>query len=391
MSVIAKLGLRQLIMLLVLAGLLATLGNMYFATGSTNEQSLRQYELSEHQLRVRTFAMRLAEVRPADRPVVLAGLIPDGGTGAYLFDADDQLLFAIGPSPDTEMLRALGRDGRGLIEHQGIEYLIGQAGIADEETRLVLQQPLQNKQQLDNLFGSVLLYSLPVVTLILLLAWVLAGWIVQPLKQLAGYARQLGQSDVAELLSKVPARSREVAELKQSLLSGMEQVHPGLSRRATAGTVDELTGLSSPDILPELLTNITASGMAFSSLVLAVDDYEQVLDSFGRELTDQGLKELAGLVLQSSRELDVSVRMSDEIFLLLLPQCPIVIAQRIAERLRAKVETHQFPGLGHMTISVGVAAFQPGQSDVMATLKEAQQMLIHARSSGQNQVCVASV
>lgn len=387
MPVIARLGLRQLIMLLVLAGLLVTLVNVYFTTGSMQEQSLRQYELSEHQQRVRSFARRLSDVSPGERPVVLAELLSSGETRAYLLDAEDNVLFSIGKEPDPALFRAMGRDGRAVIELDGIQYLAGQAAMANGD-RIVLQQPLSEGGVKGDLLGSIVLYSLPAVVLILLLAWLLAGWIVRPLKMLASYTRQLGQADMAELLRRVPVRSKEMADLKTGLLSSLEQAHPGLVRRATEGTQDELTGLSSPTVLPELLTNITTSGMAFATLVLAVDDYDQVLENFGRELTDQGLKELASLVLQGSRELDVSVRMGDEIFLLLLPQCPVVIAQRIAERLRGRVETHQFPGLGHMTISVGVAAFQPGQ-DAMSVLKAAQQMLIQARGQGQNRVCVA--
>lgn len=155
-----------------------------------------------------------------------------------------------------------------------------------------------------------------------------------------------------------------------------------------ASSIDPLTGLSTPEILPELVTNIGLGGTSFTALVLAVDDYEQIREHFSEPLRNLALKHLAGLLLQHSRELDISVRMGEEVFLLLLPQCPIVIAQRIAERLRSKIQDSAFEGVGHMTISVGVAAYQPGSSDPLETLKQAQQLLISARREGQNRVHV---
>lgn len=253
---------------------------------------------------------------------------------------------------------------------------------------LMLQSPVNGGPSVKPALSDMLVYSFPVGLLLLLLAWLAGGRLARPFRALAGYARNLHRQESVAGIDSVEPTSREASALKTGLLQGAAHLHPQPRVKDGQEHIDSLTGLCTAEILPELVTNISLGGMSFAAVVLAVDDYDQVREHFTAELRDQALKQLSELLLQYSRELDISVRMGEEVFLLLLPQCPLVIAQRIAERLRGKVEESPIAGMGHMTISAGVAIFQPGNGEPLDALKQAQQLLIGARRDGQNRVHV---
>lgn len=99
------------------------------------------------------------------------------------------------------------------------------------------------------------------------------------------------------------------------------------------------------------------------------------------------LKELARIVLDSSRENDVSIRLGGEEFLILMANCTLEVAVKIAERLRITVMQHDFPGVGTVTISLGVAAWPQQSISPYDTLRIADERLYRAKNRGRNQVC----
>lgn len=390
---LSRIGLRPLVVLLVLTSLLVAAGNMFWASSALHQQALREHDL-QRQL---GFAQQLAgrvQLRYGKEPLsqLLDALLMDEQMHVWLSGADGALLYPEGGALSTSQRQALATSrvpySAMLYDEQGLEQMTSVVSLADSRLRLMVQTPTSGQMPLNPSFGDMLIYSLPAALLLMVLAWLAGGRMARPFRSLASYARSLGKAESLSSIQALEPSSREAAELKSGLLQGVKQIKgPALHKPPTNG-MDPLTGLCTPDILPELVTNISLGGIGFAVVVLAVDDYDQIQEHFTPELRNPALKQLADLLLQYSRELDISVRMGEEVFLLLLPQCPVVIAQRIAERLRSRVQDHPFDGVGHMTISAGVAMFEPGKNDPLGSLKEAQKLLISARRQGQNRVHV---
>lgn len=392
MAVLSRIGLRQLVVLLVLLSLLVAAGNMFWAGSSLYQQALLDNDLHRQQGFARQLADKLGQrLQQGPRAGLLDDLLMDEHQRAWIISPGGQVVLPAGARLAAVQERALALQQHEqtvlLPDDQGVGQMISIAAVPGSDWRLMLQTPSAGQAAVQPAFVDLLVYILPAGCLLLLLAWLAGGSLARPFRLLAACARNLNRPESIAVIGAVQPSSREAAELQSGLLQGARQLDPQ-SAMPDASSIDPLTGLSTPEILPELVTNIGLGGTSFTALVLAVDDYEQIREHFSEPLRNLALKHLAGLLLQHSRELDISVRMGEEVFLLLLPQCPIVIAQRIAERLRSKIQDSAFEGVGHMTISVGVAAYQPGSSDPLETLKQAQQLLISARREGQNRVHV---
>ncbi len=152
---------------------------------------------------------------------------------------------------------------------------------------------------------------------------------------------------------------------------------------------DELTGLGNRRYFSEFLEQeIRKAGRARSplSLVLAdVDDMSWHNDRLGREGGDAILIAVARLLSESVRQEDMTARPGTGEFALILPATPKIAAQRVAERGRARVEGHAFPG-GTVTISMGVATFPADAIDAADLQRCADRALYTAKVSGKNRV-----
>ena len=95
--------------------------------------------------------------------------------------------------------------------------------------------------------------------------------------------------------------------------------------------------------------------------------------------------ELGRCMLNQVRSADVAARWGGEEFVVLLPETPTDGALVMAERIRKTVEVHRFPGAIPVTISIGVATFQPGDSED-TLLGRADAAAYTAKRAGRNRV-----
>ena len=124
------------------------------------------------------------------------------------------------------------------------------------------------------------------------------------------------------------------------------------------------------------------------TLVMAdLDYFKAINDRFGHLTGDRLLREAGALLQASVRDSDVLCRWGGEEFLLLL-KCDAAEAERLADAMRCRLLTHEFTHEGRplrITMSMGVAAFQPG--DTLQTMVDrADRALFIAKDSGRNRV-----
>ena len=129
---------------------------------------------------------------------------------------------------------------------------------------------------------------------------------------------------------------------------------------------------------------------AIAFLMIDLDHFKQVNDTYGHLNGDAVLAELAQILVTGARESDVCARYGGEEFALILHETTEQGARTLAERIRAKVAAATFPGGLKLTISVGVAATDDAALFTQL-IDRADQALYAAKQGGRNQVRVADM
>jgi len=159
---------------------------------------------------------------------------------------------------------------------------------------------------------------------------------------------------------------------------------------------DPLTGLYTrihmQDVVHRMvLTHARNANACFALVMVDIDFFKSVNDTYGHQTGDLVLKDVAGVVLDESREIDVPVRFGGEEFSLFIPVDSMHGACECAERLRKRVEALSFSADGvafQVTISAGVALHDQAES-LAGLMKRADMALYEAKRSGRNRVCQA--
>ncbi|WP_159628303.1 GGDEF domain-containing protein [Massilia puerhi] len=120
--------------------------------------------------------------------------------------------------------------------------------------------------------------------------------------------------------------------------------------------------------------------------VVDVDHFKGVNDRFGHLYGDEVLILIANLLQSSFRAQDRVFRFGGEEFVVLLRSTNLDNARCIIDRFRADVESHDFPQVGQVTVSIGFTSVSAADSPVI-TLGHADQALYYAKAHGRNRVC----
>ena len=124
-------------------------------------------------------------------------------------------------------------------------------------------------------------------------------------------------------------------------------------------------------------------------LVLDVDRFKQINDTYGHKAGDKALKLIAFVLKQTVRETDFIARYGGEEFVAIISDIPSAAVMKVAEKMRVAVEAADFHHNKQkvaITISVGVSSFRPSDTAEMVFLR-ADKALYHAKSLGRNR-CV---
>lgn len=131
------------------------------------------------------------------------------------------------------------------------------------------------------------------------------------------------------------------------------------------------------------------TNMLYWLIVLDVDHFKDVNDSFGHEVGDQALKALVNVIKQHIRATDRIFRIGGEEFTLLIKNQDIRKVETLAEKLRELVESADIIPERKITISLGVTCLKADDS-VQSWTKRADDMLYLAKNQGRNQVVAES-
>ena len=130
-------------------------------------------------------------------------------------------------------------------------------------------------------------------------------------------------------------------------------------------------------------------------IMLDLDDFKNVNDTFGHQAGDQVLMLLSDLIRECVREVDIPARYGGEEFAVILPQTELADAIVVAQRIKDAIETSpRFQDIDSglfMTASLGVSGFpDPGIKDTKGIIRFADKALYRAKQIGKNRVVIGS-
>lgn len=158
-------------------------------------------------------------------------------------------------------------------------------------------------------------------------------------------------------------------------------------------TVDGLTQVFNrryfEDAIERELSRSRRYTRPLSLVLLDIDFFKRINDTWGHLAGDAVLKEVANTLRQKTRREDVFARYGGEEFALLLPEVELKGAQALAEKARKLVEKHRFAFDGEeipVTISAGVATLAKKGEEPAELIRRADEKLYEAKTAGRNRV-----
>lgn len=175
----------------------------------------------------------------------------------------------------------------------------------------------------------------------------------------------------------------------QQLESANRKMQVEIGELDQLASIDRLTGAWNRRRLEEMVSGeidrLSRYDQALSILVIDIDHFKTINDTYGHNVGDQVLVELTGLLRSSLRSADSLTRWGGEEFIVLCPGTNLATAMVLGERLRATVDNTVFATVGEVKISAGIAECLGGE-DWQQWFARADAALYRAKASGRNQV-----
>ncbi|MGY2255007.1 diguanylate cyclase [Pseudomonas reactans] len=191
------------------------------------------------------------------------------------------------------------------------------------------------------------------------------------------------------------ARLKGLAERVANMEQEAQGYRDHLEVQRQKALIDPLTGLPNRAAWSERLDQEVNTwhqrGNNLSLAMLDLDHFKRINDGYGHLAGDKVLKIIANVLRKRLRSSDFIARFGGEEFVLLMPNSSLSDALAAGEVLRAAIEACPFHFKGEpvtITVSMGVAQFQPGERSDLA-LKRADEALYRAKAAGRNQVQAA--
>lgn len=183
-------------------------------------------------------------------------------------------------------------------------------------------------------------------------------------------------SVVQRLISFVEATTQDLEEANRMLrLLAIQDKLTGLLNR---GETERRMRLS--------LERVNRGNDRLSVIMMDIDDFKKVNDTYGHDVGDYVLVKLAEILRKSLRNYDLSGRWGGEEFLILLPGTGAEEAAGTADRIRRDIERSSLNEIGSISVSVGITEARQGE-DLMSLYRRVDHALYNAKNGGKNQVC----
>lgn len=239
------------------------------------------------------------------------------------------------------------------------------------------------KESQYNLYKQIILQSIPLILVVFIIAILLANAISRPLTKLANFSKQSIKLDHSQPIEMLENNSK-IAEVKQ--LYHDLRLH--LNLLTDQNQTDALTGLMNRRMFDNVIEDWVTHQIPFSVIMLDIDNFKNVNDTYGHLVGDDVLKFLSNMLNDSCRQEDFCFRYGGEEFVILLKNKNLDQAISMAERLKHNVTNTISPTGKVITLSIGVTERIITDSTPSEIIERADKALYHSKTSGRNKITV---
>ncbi|WP_052098829.1 sensor domain-containing diguanylate cyclase [Paenibacillus stellifer] len=276
-------------------------------------------------------------------------------------------------------------EGKGqYINLSGVDLLAGYAKIPSTHWGLVVVSPTQIiYDQLYRHVKLLLLYtSLPLLVLILIVVWA-AHQLAKPFVVLANLVQQFEEGGV-ELPERREHWNREADLLTRTVVGALRNFQRQNDQLSQEANTDMLTGLSNRRTFEDTIQSWADQHIAFAILVLDIDRFKFINDTYGHQAGDLVLRQVAAIIREEVAPQDLSSRFGGEEFVVLLQGAHGDEAYLKAEQIRLAVERASMPVDHTVTVSIGIAIYPLHASVPTELFHLADNALYQAKAEGRN-------
>lgn len=320
------------------------------------------------------------------------------GSYVYVVDGDGRIIYHQNAEPVndvvpenpvvTQLMRGKSGSMR-LTNTKGQDMLAGYAYIPTANWGVVSQRPTEaSLEPSQDILKNMILNSLPLLLVSLIVISIISKLIASPLHKLAYYAESTTKDNKGEEIHNVQAWYYEAIELKQALGNSVDYFKNRVDYFFNQSVTDPLTKLTNRITFDEQMAKWINEGTPFSIILLDIDRFKRVNDTYGHTIGDEVLKFLANQMREVARGQDICCRFGGEEFVILLPNTNKGEAFQLGERLRKRMESTVSPSGEMVTISAGIAMYPNCATNSSKLIEIADQRLYHAKETGRNK-CVS--
>lgn len=284
-----------------------------------------------------------------------------------------------------------GRGGQKEITNtRGLRMLAGYAIVPSVEWGIVSQTPTTTvTRSVKGIVTRMALISAPFILMLALLVIGISHRLAYPLRRLAGYASLLNKGETAE----IPALTTrhliyEANELNRAVIDAFRMMGDRTEALSIEAHTDALTGLRNRRFLDSLLASWDRQRQPYAVILMDLDRFKSVNDTYGHLKGDEVLQFLADVLLEEKRDCDYACRYGGEEFILLLPYGDKELAYLLAESIRVRLMEAESPIGRPVTLSLGIAARPQDGANAAAVVHCADEALYRAKESGRNRAVV---
>lgn len=315
------------------------------------------------------------------------------GSFVYVIDRTGRIIYHPDPMRINEvvmdnplvkkMLRS--EDGKELAtDSEGHEFLIGYTTEKSTGWMIISQTPSSVlKEPLTQLLKDMVLHSIPFLIFIFLIAWLLSRSLSRSLSNLAAFSE-----DAINQKKIVPTGSLEIKSSIYEIRQLYTYIKSHIDLLNNQVQLDGLTGIANRKTFDSYMEEFIETKTPFSLLLLDIDHFKKVNDTYGHLVGDEVLKYLSKIIGECCGEDNLYFRYGGEEFCIIVKYKEELAAFKFAEQLRIKIAETNSPTGAPITISIGISSLQELDRHPKTIIERADTALYQSKSDGRNRTTI---
>ena len=186
--------------------------------------------------------------------------------------------------------------------------------------------------------------------------------------------------------------AKVIANLMQFIRAITEELEATNEKLLNLSITDKLTGIFNrvelDNVLAKEIDRSKRYNISVSVIIIDIDNFKSINDNHGHIVGDSVLVDIAKILKNSVRNCDTVGRWGGEEFMIILPHTNANSACVFAERIRERMQNHDFEIVGHQTASFGIASCK-SSDDILSFIDKADAALYLAKKTGKNKVTIS--